>query len=334
MSATPLLATVLIPVRDDAADLPRCLEAVFGQDVGLDHLEVVVVDGASRDGSSDVARALLEGSGVGAWRVVENSRATTPSNLNVGLAVVQSPVLCRVDARSIIPPQYVRRCVEVLDARADVRVVGGSQRAVARDRTARAVGIARALNNRFTMGMARYRRGAASGPTDTVYLGAFRTAELRAAGGWDESFATNQDFELNRRMGRDGIVWFADDLTVGYLPRTDLRALGAQYVRFGRWKARYWAETGDRPGLRQQAALAVGPLALVAALGATQLGWRGRVAACGVAVAGVLVVETVGSREPEAGPAAHLWALPAMALTSGGWLWGAWSGMLQRRRRR
>ena len=107
-------------------------------------------------------------------------------------------------------------------ARPDVVVVGGAQIAVARDEDPTARGIARALNNRWGMGMSRYRRGAPSGPSDTVYLGAFRTEQLEAAGGWDEAFDTNQDFELNRRMGELGIVWFEASLEVGYRPRASL----------------------------------------------------------------------------------------------------------------
>lgn len=319
---------VLIPARDEAADIERCLDAVLAQDVGVGRLEVIVVDGASRDGTAVSAHARLAAAGVARFAVLTNDQATTPSNLNLGLAVVASPIVCRVDARSVIPPHYVRRCREVLDARPEVRVVGGAQVAVPRDASARSAGIARALNNRFTMGMARYRRGAASGPTDTVYLGAFRTDELRAAGGWDEAFLTNQDFELNRRMGRDGVVWFSDDLEVGYLPRRDVGELVRQYVRFGGWKAHYWRSTGDRPGARQLVALAMGPIGLLGLWIVGRLGWRGRAVAALVGLVGATAVEVKGSATPPAGPAGHAWALPAMAATSGGWLWGAWRGLL------
>lgn len=327
MSAPGLRACVLIPARDEAADLDRCLDAVLAQDVDPAGLEVIVVDGASRDGTATLAHRRLREAGLGRFAVLTNEQATTPSNLNLGLAVVASPIVCRVDARSVIPPHYVRRCIEVLDAQPEVRVVGGSQVAVPRDGSARSLGIARALNNRFTMGMARYRRGGQSGPTDTVYLGAFRTADLRAAGGWDEAFLTNQDYELNRRMGRDGVVWFADDLEVGYLPRRDVGDLVRQYVRFGSWKAQYWQTTGDRPSTRQVAALAIGPLGLLAALGLTRARWRSRVIAVGGGLVAVGVAEAMGARTPSAGPSGHLWALPAMAATSGGWLWGAWRGL-------
>ena len=145
-------------------------------------------------------------------------------------------------------------------------VTGGAQVAIAVDDSARSVGIARALNNKYAMGGSRYRSGADSGPCDTVYLGAFRTAQLRSAGGWDEYFETNQDFELNRRLGRAGVVWFDSRLEVGYVPRQTITALWRQYHRFGRWKVRYWRRTGDRPQRRQLVPMIVTPVAALAAV--------------------------------------------------------------------
>ncbi len=170
-----------------------------------------MVDGGSTDDTAAVAKAALAGSDLHGWQVIANAAGTTPSNLNRGLAAASGAVLCRVDARCRVPVDYVSCCVEVLASRPEIAVTGGSQVAVARQTDSRSIGIARALNNRWGMGGSRYRRGAASGPADTVYLGAFRSADLRAAGGWDERYHTNQDFELNRRMARRGIVWFDAD---------------------------------------------------------------------------------------------------------------------------
>jgi succinoglycan biosynthesis protein ExoA len=326
-SAEIPLVAVLIPARNEVASIGRCLERVLAQDVPRGRLEVVVVDGDSDDGTGQIAEAILAEAGLARWAVHRNPGGSTPSNLNAGLALVRAAIVCRVDARSLIPPDYVRRCAEVLERRADVAVVGGAQVAVPRSDSTRDLGIARALNNRYGMGLSRYRRAASSGPADTVYLGAFRTAELRRAGGWDERFGTNQDFDLNRRMGANGAVWFEDGLEVGYLPRASLADLFRQYRRFGRWKARYWAMTGDRPQPRQLALL-VGPgfAALIVSIGF----WR-RPRATVAAVAGVAIaVEAAGSRPVAvAEPAAHAVAMVALAAVSSGWWCGAVEGLVR-----
>lgn len=330
MTVSDGIVSVLIPTRNEARHIGACIAAIAAQDFPLDRLEVVVVDGRSQDGTAEVAARALAGRGFARTEVVTNPEGTTPSNLNAGLAVARGMYVCRVDARSLVPPDYVRRCIEVLASRSDVVVVGGSQRAVPPRRGAVGVGIARALNNRWAMGFSRYRRGAPSGASDTVYLGAFRTADLRAAGGWSLDFPTNQDFELNRRLGRTGVVWFDAELAVGYVPRDSTPALFRQYHRFGRWKAWYWRTTGDRPRPRQLVLLA-SPLPVVAAL----LVAVRRRPVSGVAILAVLgaatlaTAEALGSDEPEVGPAGHAAGMVAMAAVGLGWLTGVAAGVVE-----
>jgi glycosyltransferase involved in cell wall biosynthesis len=328
MSDQSPLVTVVVPAWNEASDIERCLGAIALQDYPHQRMEVIVVDGCSHDSTRACAERLLRSTDI-VHRVLDNPGRTIPSNLNVGLAHARGDVLIRVDARSIVPPDYVRRCVEVLESRPEVSVVGGAQVALARDGSARAVGIARALNNRWGMGLSRYRRGASSGPADTVYLGAFRTRDLRAVGGWGEQFTINEDFELNRRMSRHGLVWFESGLEVGYLPRRSLTELYRQYRRFGEWKARYWLVTGDPPRPRQVVLLVAPPiLAAVAVLG-LWLDRRRRPAWVAAGVAAVGVFEAVGPSRPAPSAAARVFSVAASATIAAGWLRGAWGGLLR-----
>jgi succinoglycan biosynthesis protein ExoA len=202
-------------------------------------------------------------------------------------------------------------------------------------RDAMGAGIARALNNRFGMGWSRYRRGAPSGPADTVYLGSFRTRDLDAVGGWDPQFATNQDFDLNRRLGKQGIVWFEAGLPVEYIPRPKVRDLYDQYRRFGKWKVRYWRRSGDPPRARQ-IALLVGVPALALG-GAVALAVVppvvGVALVAGTAATGALL-EVGGSHRPRGGPAVHGWSAVALGAVGAGWLTGAWTELLAPSRHR
>jgi len=330
---TSLRVTVVIPVRDEEALIAGCLEAVAAQDLPPSCVEVLVVDGGSADATVDVAGRVLSGEGWGRCEVLHSSVGDRSSNLNCGLERASAPVVVRVDARSRIPAHYLSRCVELLETRPDVAVVGGRQRAVAAGERAIDAGVARALNNRWGMGLARYRRSGPSGAADTVYLGAYRTADLRREGGWRTGFAVNEDFDLNRRLARLGTVWFDADLTVAYLPRSSMRALIRQYWAFGVGKALYWRLSGDRPRPRQVLLLVaplVGIASLAAALalsGPAGLGWlvlTGTVVAVGV--------EAAGADGPQGGPKAHLAALLALGSVGGAWLGGIAVGSLRRSR--
>lgn len=328
MSAGPLVS-VVIPARDEASVIGRCLAHVLAQDWPDERLEVLVVDGGSTDGTGEVALAALEGHGLARAEVVPNPAGTTPSNLNAGLAVAEGDYVVRVDARSFVPPDYVRRCVELLATRDDVVVTGGAQVAVSRGSDATSIGIARALNNRYAMGGSAYRSGR-DGPADTVYLGAFRTEDLRRVGGWSTEWLTNQDYELNRRIARDGrLVWVQSSLEVGYLPRPSLRALWQQYRRFGRWKAAYFFQV-EAPRPRQLVLLLGPPVAAVAAvLAALVLGRRTWRLGAVLGVAGAAAVEARGPTGPPGPPASHLVSLVASAVVAGAWWFGVAEGVVR-----
>lgn len=261
-----VLVSVIIPAKNEAVDLPSALAAVAKQDIDLSTVEIVVVDGDSTDDTALIAKEHLSTmQNLARFEVVGNPGGNTPSNLNRGLEWCLGEFIVRVDARSQIPIDYIRRTVAILQTRPEVAVTGGSQVAVARGSSKTALAIEAALNNPLAMGGSRYRRhGATSGSADTVYLGVFRRSQLAMAGGWNESFSTNQDFELNQRMTGYGMVWFEAGLPVNYLPRQSVVDLILQYHRFGRWKAHYWKHTGQRPNGRQRTILALPLAGLVA----------------------------------------------------------------------
>lgn len=322
--------TVVIPVRDEVDRLPACLEAVAAQDLPPEVVQVLVVDGGSRDGTVELANRFLTGRGWAHAEVLHSPIGDRSSNLNLGLRYALAPIVVRVDARSRIPVHYLRGCVEVLQSRPDVAVVGGRQRAVAAGDGVVGAGVARALNNRWGMGLARYRQAGSSGAADTVYLGAYRTHELRSAGGWRTDLAVNEDFDLNRRLARYGLVWFDARLTVDYVPRASLPALFRQYWAFGLGKARYWRLSGDRPQPRQIALLAMPVAGLVTAAGVlVALGPGAATVLLAAGATMATVVELRGADGPTAGPAGHVTAVVALACVAGAWLSGVAVGMLR-----
>ncbi len=327
-TAAPVVS-VVVPARNEADELACALEAVLVQ--ADEFVEIIVVDGGSTDTTAAVAAETLSGAR-GPVAIVENPAGTTPSNLNAGLAAAHGRYICRVDARSHIPPDYLKRCVAVLDEHPEIVVVGGAQVATPRSARSKDLGIARALNNRFGMGLSRYRRAARSGPADTVYLGVFRANDLRELGGWDERFTTNQDFELNRRLARRGDIWFEANLNVKYLPRATIRELFDQYQRFGRWKVAYWRIRGEPPRPRQKLLLAV-PFAGIGGLVLLSFmprKWR----LLGMAMIGGMagLIEVRGSKSPSGPPAAHLYSLVASMTVAAGWTTGVWRQLITDRR--
>ncbi len=328
MTAT---VTVLVPVFNEARDIEDCIACIAAQDIGTAALEVFVIDGGSSDDTVALATARAEDAGFGCFAVLDNPERRTAPALARGLAAATTDHVVRVDARSRIPAHYVRTVVDVLAHRPDVGVVGGAQVPVDRSSSTVAAGIARALSNKFTTGLGRYRRSDASGPADTVWMGAFRTADLRRVGGWDPSHGINEDYELNERFRAAGfVVWFEGSLRSGYVPRPDLPSLARQYLAYGRSKGAAW-RGGARPAPRQVALLVAPFAAGAAAVVATRR--FGLVPTVLAGVAALFAIDEVGGPRRPATLAVRVASASATVTFSSAWLAGVaegWAGMARR----
>lgn len=114
-----LVVSVVVPARDDAVHLARCLRLLAAQTRPPD--EVVVVDNASGDSTPDVARA------AGA-RVVHEPRHGIPPAAAAGYDAARGDVVVRCDADTVPGPGWVADLLAALDARPDVVAVSGPGR--------------------------------------------------------------------------------------------------------------------------------------------------------------------------------------------------------------
>lgn len=115
----PLSVSVVIPVRDDAAALDRCLRLLAAQEVAP--AEVIVVDNGSTDAGAAVARAH------GA-RVVLEPQVGIPPAAAAGYDAARGDVIARCDADSAPPPQWVGRIVTVMAGDETLDAVTGTGR--------------------------------------------------------------------------------------------------------------------------------------------------------------------------------------------------------------
>lgn len=317
---------VIVPCRNEAADIGGCIHAIANQDLDRSEFEVLLVDGESTDETVQVATAVADREGLD-LRVLVNPGRTAAAALNLGLSHTDADFLVRVDARSRISPGHLRICRSHLrDPR--IGVAGGGQRAVARAGAGvQERGIVRALSNRYTTGLARYRRSDAEGPTDTVWMGCFRRRDVAEAGGWPLHPPQNQDFRLNRRLRRGGLqVWFDPRLTAEYLPRRTFRDLATQYRNFGRAKGTVWrTEGGFTP---RHAVLLAAPIGLGAGLSVIARR-RGVGDAAVVAAVGLFAADALGSRG-SASIAERASSVIATVVADGSWLTGVIEGVAGR----
>lgn len=111
--------SVVIPVKDDAALLERCLEALWLQTERAD--EIVVVDNASRDLTREVARW---------WHAVYvyEPRPGIAAAASAGYDAADGEIIARLDADSVPPAEWVHCVREEFAADAGWSAVTGPGR--------------------------------------------------------------------------------------------------------------------------------------------------------------------------------------------------------------
>jgi succinoglycan biosynthesis protein ExoA len=310
------LVSVLVPTYQAAQVLPGCLDAIWAQDYAGE-IEVVVADGGSSDGTRDVViAAAAEGRPI---RLVVNPDRNQAAGLNRAAEAAGGGILVRCDAQARLPQQAIRRLVDEHE-RAGRANVGGRQVALPPGPPF-GDAVAAVYNTPLGSGRAAYRTGTTPGDTETVYLGSWRTADFRAAGGFDPAFQANQDTEFNVRWLRQGgRVRLLPDVAVGYVPRDAPWRLARQYARYGFWRARTFRTHGD---LRPRQLLALAPLgAVLLAPAAPLTGW-----ALAPLILYLVAVAAAGLTV-DARPTARLLAPVALAIMHLSWGAGFASGLV------
>lgn len=195
--------SIVIPVKDRAGELQRCLTSLSNLNYPQEKLQVIVVDDGSSDDSPLVARrfqALLVPSG-GIGRGPAAAR-------NVGASMAGGDILAFIDSDCTASTEWLNELIPAFTDPA-MAAVGGqvdgmcSESAVDRYET---VMSSLALGSHERTG---------SGGSDTFYLPScnllVRRAAFRSAGGFKDSMHVGEDVDLTWRLRDKG--W-----TISYLP--------------------------------------------------------------------------------------------------------------------
>ncbi|GAB3616697.1 hypothetical protein GCM10027416_12540 [Okibacterium endophyticum] len=221
----------VMPVLNDVRHVRAAVDSLLAQDYE-GPFEVAIAVGPSIDGTNELVDELSRADS--RIRVLENRAGSTPAGLNLAIRETTYPIVIRVDAHSVLPPDYARIAVETI-VRTGAHNVGGIMDARGTTPFERAV--ARAYGSRIGLGGTPHHVGGEEGPADTVYLGVFRREPLEQVGMFDERIKRGQDWELNRRLRQNGgTVWFTPELRVTYRPRSRLSALARQFFSTGLWR--------------------------------------------------------------------------------------------------
>ena len=254
--------TLIMPVYNEASDLGDTLRSLSAQRYPHDALTLIVVDGGSTDGSTDIVREFLATGDI-AGTLLQNSRRTIPTSLNVGISVARaSDIIVRLDGHSTYEPEYVAKIVAAFATLPhSVGCVGGPQ--IPRRETVFGRALVSALyTNPMGLGGGEFRRVSEPRAARSVYLGAWREGVLQAVGGFDEAWEANEDNELAARLRHAGFTTYLIGARSEYRINRGPAVAVKQWGRYGYWRAQTLLRHPGEARLRHF----VPPLALVGAL--------------------------------------------------------------------
>lgn len=225
------LVSVIIPCKNEVHHIKNCVRSVLANT--YEHIEVLVCDGMSEDGSADVVRSMDDPR----VRLVENVQQTTPAAFNAGISNAQGDIVIILNARCTISKNYVSECVKILDATPKIGCVGGLGDHISKTTVQRAIALA--MQSKIGVGFGNYRTFKKSKFVDTVWTPAYRKSIFSEIGLFDETLLRNQDEDFNYLVRKAGYkIYMHDGIHVHYEARGSFKKLFMQYLQYGYWKFR------------------------------------------------------------------------------------------------
>ena len=194
--------SVIVPCRNEARFIVRCLESIVANDYPRDRLEILVVDGMSDDETwnivGDFAREHSE------VKRLRNPRWIAPAALNLGIAHACGEIIFRIDAHARVAENYLRLCAEGLH-KYEVDNIGGAMETLPADGGSVAKAIAASMSHPFGVGNSDFRVGTKKViATDTVFGGCYHREVFERIGLFNERLMRTQDMEFNQRLRKAG----------------------------------------------------------------------------------------------------------------------------------
>lgn len=250
--------SVILPVRNERAMLPRLIDELLRQNYPSDRFEILIVDGGSSDGTADLVRRRFSNKHV-RIKVLDNPGIRTSAGRNIGIRAAAGEVIVFIDGHCAIPSQNLLEDTAAILAQTGAGCLCRPQPlwADSETHTGEVIALIRSGHGQRDM--------KSCGIVDPVQGGCtYRREVFSRVGVFDESFDGCEDVEFNTRVRKAGIRAYADPrLAVYYQPRRNTRVLFGQMIRQGRGQVRLLRKHAGSVAKIQLAALALPAIVLL-----------------------------------------------------------------------
>lgn len=199
MNQEPSTISVVIPAYNSAGTIREALDSVLVQEV--EGLEIIVVDDASTDGTSDVVRCWSKTTGTGVRLIRLDQNAGPAGARNKGVEAAFGNWMAFLDADDVCLPNRLRTQVDTAKQYPDASLICGGVACLENDSRAAWVARGEPISNGQdcsvrTLGLLDFMVGNPVA-TSTVLV---RKRAVVDVGGFDESFRGPEDYDLWMRL--------------------------------------------------------------------------------------------------------------------------------------
>ena len=222
------LITVIITTFNDDKYLDSLLFDISRQDLNSVSLEILILEA----GSYEKQRAKRKLKNLGQYlRFFHEPNLGRSQSLNKLMNESKGDLVIRLDARSHIQPDYIKRIIN-LSKSTDAANVGGVMIPVGKSGDQKL--IAEIMKHPICFGGANFRNEKYVGEVRSVYLGAINKNKIKLNYWYDRNNKISEDSDLNYRINlMGGKVVLDSGIKVYYYPREDILSFLSLSFNYG-----------------------------------------------------------------------------------------------------
>ena len=245
------MLSVIVPIYQEEKYIYKCIDSMLSQDYPKDDLEIILVDGMSKDRTREIVATYT--AKYPFIRMIDNPERIAPCAMNRGIKEAKGDVIMRLDAHVYYPKNYFSLLVEKLNELPGAENVGALCNTLPVNDSITAQSIAAVLSSSFGMGNSHFRVGADKEmEVDTVPFGCFHRSIFDKVGLYDEELVRNQDDELNARIIKaGGKIYLIPQLVCEYYARDTAKKVYKMFYQYGVFKPLVNKKLGSPATVRQ-----------------------------------------------------------------------------------
>ena len=224
--------SIIVPAKDESAVIGRCLEALLNLDYPEEKMEIIIVEGNSKDSTGKICADFSDKHRGTVKIICEKASRGKPAALNLALPHITGEIVGVFDADSV-PEKTVLKKIASYFQDQSVAAVQGSTISL-NERQNMLTRIAAMEDRAWFQGLLGGRETLKLFVPLTGSCQFIRSGILKKMGGWDES-SLAEDVELALRLTKNGsTVRYASDIVSGQETPGNLKGLVAQRTRWYR----------------------------------------------------------------------------------------------------